>query len=168
MLGGRMCFLPVQRDLVMSLTTSADHSEGALDLSAEMLVSFLRRRLGSDLLDLHRDCVVFCATETAALTVMLLSLPLPCQQNCVDLTGTLSLVCSREKAIAFRFTTRLIRSVGHSNLMIRQASRSYQRNSVGAPKSKTADIGRAYIQSCYICVHPWHVRTVQPWRTRTV
>ena len=47
---------------------------------------------------LHRVCAVFCATETAALTVMLLSLPLRCQQNCVDLTGTLSLVCSREKA----------------------------------------------------------------------
>ena len=98
MLGGRMCFLPVQRDLVMSLTTSADHSEGALDLSAEMLVSFLRRRLGSVLLVLHRVCVVFCATEAAALTVMLLSLPLSCQHNCVDLTRTLSLVCSREKA----------------------------------------------------------------------
>ena len=68
------------------------HSEGSLDLSAEMLVSFLRRRLGSVLLVLHRDCVVFCATETAALTVMvmLLSLPLRCQQNCVNLTGTLS------------------------------------------------------------------------------
>ena len=75
----------------MSLTTSADHSEGALDLSAEMLVSFLRRRLGSVLLVLHRDCVVFCATEAAALTVMLLSLPLKCQKNCVDLTGILSL-----------------------------------------------------------------------------
>ena len=74
------------------------HSEGALDLSAEMLVSFLRRRLGSVLLVLHRDCVVFCATEAAALTVMLLSLPPSCQQNCVDLTGTLSRVCSREKA----------------------------------------------------------------------
>ena len=55
-------------------------SERGLDLSAEMLVSFLRR-----------VCVVFCATETAALTVMLLSLPLRCQQNCVGLTGTLSL-----------------------------------------------------------------------------
>ena len=101
----------------MSLTTSADHSEGALDLSAEMLVSFLRRRLGSVLLVLHCDCVVSCATEAAALTVMLLSLPLRsqteaaaltvmllslplrCQQNCVDITGTLSLVCSREKAV---------------------------------------------------------------------
>ena len=76
------------------------HSEGALDLSAEMLVSFLRRRLGSVLLVLHCDCVVSCATEAAALTVMLLSLPLRCQQNYVDLTGTLSLVCSREKAEA--------------------------------------------------------------------
>ena len=66
-------------------------SERGLDLSAEMLVSFLRRRLGNVLLVLHRDCVVFCATETAALTVMLLSLPLRCQQNCVGLTGTLSL-----------------------------------------------------------------------------
>ena len=72
-------------------------SEGDFDLSAEMLVSFLRRRLGSVLLVLHRDCVVFCATEAAALTVVLLSLPLRCQQNCVDITGTLSLVCSREK-----------------------------------------------------------------------
>ena len=97
----------------MSLTTSADHSEGALDLSAEMLVSFLRRRLGSVLLVLHCDCVVSCATEAAALTVMLLSLPLRCQQNYVDLTGTLSLVCSREKAEAFRFTTRLSRTVDH-------------------------------------------------------
>ena len=75
-------------------------SEGALDLSAEMLVSFLRRRLGSVLLVLHCDCVVSCVTEAAALTVMLLSLPLRCQQNYVDLTGTLSLVCSREKAEA--------------------------------------------------------------------
>ena len=65
---------------------------------AEMLVSFLRRRLGSVLLVLRRDCVVFCATEAAALTVMLLSLPLRCQQNCVDMTGIPSLVCSREKA----------------------------------------------------------------------
>ena len=75
-------------------------SERGLDLSAEMLVSFLRRRLGSVLLVLHRDCVVFCATETAALTVMLLSLPLRCQQNCVDLTGTFSLVLCRQKAEA--------------------------------------------------------------------
>ena len=87
-------------------------SLGGLDLSAEMLVSFLRRRLSSVLYLLHRVCAVFCATEAAALTVMLLSLPLRCQQNCVDLTGTLSLVCSREKAEAFRFTTRLSRSVG--------------------------------------------------------
>ena len=74
------------------------HSEGGLDLSAEMLVSFLRRRLGCVLLVLLRVCVGFCATEAAALTVMLLSLPPSCQQNCVDLTGTLSRVCSREKA----------------------------------------------------------------------
>ena len=74
-------------------------SERGLDLSAEMLASFLRRRLGNVLLVLHRDCVVFCATETAALTVMLLSLPLRCQQNCVGLTGTLSLwsVAAKEK-----------------------------------------------------------------------
>ena len=49
----------------------------------EMLVSFLRRRLGSVLYLLHRVCAVFCATEAVALTVMLLSLPLRCQQNCV-------------------------------------------------------------------------------------
>ena len=33
----------------------------------------------------------------AALTVMLLSLPPRCQQNCVDLTESSSLVCSCEK-----------------------------------------------------------------------
>ena len=106
--------MPVQGDLVTSLTAS----EGRLDLSAEMLFSFLRRRLGSVLLVLHRVCVVFCATEAAALTVMLLSLPLRsqteaaaltvmllslplrCQQNCVDLTGTFSLVLCRQKAEA--------------------------------------------------------------------
>ena len=55
------------------------HSEGALDLSVEMLVSFLRRRLGSVLYLPHRVCAVFCATEAVALTVMLLSLPLRCQ-----------------------------------------------------------------------------------------
>ena len=38
--------------------------------AAEMLVSFLRRRLGSVLLVLHRNGVVCCATGTAALTVM--------------------------------------------------------------------------------------------------
>ena len=43
--------------------------------AAEMLVSFLRRRLGSVLLVLRRDCVVFCATEAVALTVMLFALP---------------------------------------------------------------------------------------------
>ena len=72
-------------------------SEGDLDLSEEMLVGFQRRRLGSVLYLLHRVCAVFCATEAVALTVMLLSLPLRCQQNCVDLTGTLSLACSRGK-----------------------------------------------------------------------
>ena len=60
-------------------------SEGDLDLSEEMFVSFLRRRLGSVLYLLHRVCAVFCATEAVALTVMLLSLPLCCQQNCVVL-----------------------------------------------------------------------------------
>ena len=86
----------------MSLTTSADHSEGALDLSAEMLVSFLRRRLGSVLLVLHRHCVVCCATEAAALAVMLLSLPLRCQQNCVGLAGALSCLwaCETEAVVA--------------------------------------------------------------------
>ena len=74
------------------------HYFSCLDLSAEMLVSFLQSRLGCVLLVLLRVCVGFCATEAAALTVMLLSLPPSCQQNCVDLTGTLSLVCSREKA----------------------------------------------------------------------
>ena len=73
------------------------HYFSCLDLSAEMLVSFLQSRLGCVLLILHRHCVVFSATEAAALTVMLLSLPPSCQQNCVDLTGTLSRVCSREK-----------------------------------------------------------------------
>ena len=57
-------------------------SLGGLDLSAEMLVSFLRRRLSSVLYLLHRVCAVFCATEAAALTVMLLSLPLGCQHYC--------------------------------------------------------------------------------------
>ena len=59
---------------------------------------FLRRRLGGVLHVWHHVCVVCCATEAAALTVMLLSLPLSCQHNCVNLTRTLSLVCSREKA----------------------------------------------------------------------
>ena len=68
-------------------------SEGGLDLSAEMLVSFLRRRLGSVLLVLHCDCVVSCATEAAALTVMLLSLQLRCWHNCADLTGAISSLC---------------------------------------------------------------------------
>ena len=45
------------------------------DLSAEMLVSFLRRRLSSVLLVLHRVCVDFCVTEIAVRLVMLLSLP---------------------------------------------------------------------------------------------
>ena len=76
------------------------HYFSCLDLSAEMLVSFLQSRLGCVLLVLLRVCVGFCATEAAALTVMLLSLPPSCQQNCVDLTGTFSLVCSREKAAA--------------------------------------------------------------------
>ena len=74
--------MPVQGDLVTSLTAS----EGRLDLSAEMLFSFLRRRLGSVLLVLHRVCVVFCATEAAALTVMLLSLPLRSQTEAAALT----------------------------------------------------------------------------------
>ena len=39
-------------------------SEG---LSAKMLVSSLRRRLGSVVLVLHRGCVIFWATETAVL-----------------------------------------------------------------------------------------------------
>ena len=51
-------------------------SEGDLDLSEEMFVGFLRRRLGSVPNLLHRVCAVFCATEAVALTVMLLSLPL--------------------------------------------------------------------------------------------
>ena len=42
------------------------------DLSAEMLVSSLRRRLGSVALVLHRGCVVFWATEAAALTMMMM------------------------------------------------------------------------------------------------
>ena len=62
----------------------------ATDGAAEMLVSFLRRRLGSVLYLLHRVCVVFCATEAAALTVMLLSLQLRCWHNCADLTGAIS------------------------------------------------------------------------------
>ena len=53
-------------------------AEGDLDLSEEMFVSFLRRRLGSVPNLLHRVCAVFCATEAVALTVMLLSLPLRC------------------------------------------------------------------------------------------
>ena len=60
-------------------------SEGDLDLSEKMFVSFLRRRLSSVLHLLHRVCAIFCATEAVALTVMLLSLPLCCQQNCVVL-----------------------------------------------------------------------------------
>ena len=24
------------------------------------------------------------------------------------------------------------------------------------------------LHTCYICMHPWHVRTVQPWHTRTI
>ena len=70
------------------------------DLSADMLDSFLRRRLGGVLHVWHHVCVVCCATEAAALTVMLLSLPLRCQQNCVDLTGTFSLVLCRQKVEA--------------------------------------------------------------------
>ena len=42
-----------------------------------MLVSSLRRRLGSVVLVLHRGCVVFWATETAALTVMMMLFSLP-------------------------------------------------------------------------------------------
>ena len=53
-------------------------SEGDLDLSEKMCVSFLRRRLGNVLYLLHRVCAIFCATEAVALTVMLLSLPLRC------------------------------------------------------------------------------------------
>ena len=53
-------------------------SEGDLDLSEKMCVSFLRRRLSSVLHLLHRVCAIFCATEAVALTVMLLSLPLRC------------------------------------------------------------------------------------------
>ena len=37
-----------------------------------MLVSSLRRRLGSVALVLHRGCVVFWATEAAALTMMMM------------------------------------------------------------------------------------------------
>ena len=78
------------------------HSEGALDLSVEMLVSFLRRCLGSVLLVLHRHCVVCCATEAVALAVMLLSLPLRCLQHCVDLAGALSCpwACETEAVVA--------------------------------------------------------------------
>ena len=53
-------------------------AEGDLDLSEEMFVSFLRRRLGSVPNLLHRVCAVFSAIEAVALTVMLLSLPLRC------------------------------------------------------------------------------------------
>ena len=42
-----------------------------------MLVSSLRRRLGSVQLVLHSGCVVFRATETAALTVMMMLLSSP-------------------------------------------------------------------------------------------
>ena len=44
--------------------------EGSEGLSAKMHDSTLRRRLGSVVLVLHRGCVVFWATETAALTMM--------------------------------------------------------------------------------------------------
>ena len=70
-------------------------------LGAGMRDSCLRCRLSIVLLVLHRDCVVFCATEAVVLTVMLLSLPLRCQPICVDLTETCSLVSRREKAEAF-------------------------------------------------------------------
>ena len=50
-------------------------SEGDLDLSEKMCVSFLRRRLSSVLLVLHRVCVDFCVTEIADRLVMVLSLP---------------------------------------------------------------------------------------------
>ena len=78
------------------------HYFSCLDLSAEMLVSFLQSRLGCVLLILHRHCVVFSATEAAALTVMLLSLPLRCLQHRVDLAGSLSCLwaCETEAVVA--------------------------------------------------------------------
>ena len=75
-------------------------SEGDLDLAEEMLVSFLRRRLGSVLYLLHRVCAVFCATEAAALTVMLLSLPLGCQHNCRKPDGNFLSGIAAQKAEA--------------------------------------------------------------------
>ena len=71
LLAGSMCFVYEPR-------CYSCRSEGDLDLSEKMCVSFLRRRLGSVLYLLHRVCAIFCATEAVALTVMLLSLPLRC------------------------------------------------------------------------------------------
>ena len=61
-------------------------------LCAGMRDSCLRCRLRIVLLVLHRDCVVFCATEAVVQTVMLLSLPLRCQ---VDLGDTVSKAIKR-------------------------------------------------------------------------
>ena len=87
-----MGFLLVQRDLVMSLAASSV-------VLREILTWLKRCSLAFCGVAWVVFCAVFCATEAVALTVMLLSLPLRCQQNCVDLTGTLTLVCSREKAV---------------------------------------------------------------------